>query len=150
MSAILCACGRYFVNQPCLFDNLKPANDNIRRVLVASDRYLRKPKTIQKIAQGLKALNIPRRSIPDFVADALYAEDIECRFTSGQIYELHDTIVDDVLPDMEHCRWLGNLIASADILPKQRAQDRVLPRLRLLELALCLDGRIDRPCRKKL
>ena len=150
MSAMLCACGRRFVNQPCPFDTLKPANDNIRRVVVASDRYFRKPHTMQLIAQGLKALNIPRRAIPDWVADVIFKDDIDCRYVGGAVYELHDTIVDDVQPDMENCRWLGNLIACADALPKQSAQDRVLPRLRLLELALHLDGWIDRPCRKKL
>jgi len=69
---------------------------------------------------------------------------------SGEIYALHDTIVDDVLPDIENCCWLGDLIVGADTLRKLCAQDRVLPRLWLLALALFLIRRIDRPCRKIL
>jgi len=142
------ACDRC-ANQPGRLDLPSPANDNIRRIYVLSDRDLRQRQQVQQIGLGLKSLNIPRRDIPNWIADMIYQEDIECRYPCGKIYDLNDTLIDEVFPDIEHCRWMSDIIAYHRRLPKQRPQERILPRLRLLELALFLDDRIDRSKRRR-
>ncbi|MEO1207183.1 MAG: hypothetical protein AAFV45_12720 [Pseudomonadota bacterium] len=129
---------------------LVPANDNILRISLASDRYLRQPDTVHRIALGLKSVGLNRRQIPNWVADQIYHYDIEVRHKNGKIFDLHDTIVDDTFPDDLSCRWVSELLKFARHPPKQRAADKMLPRYRLLELALFLDGRIERPSRKRL
>ncbi len=139
----LCAkCNRVVCN-PC--DRSAGETGKWRRIVVASDRELRRRSYFARLAMATKALQaelqISRREMPDWIADTIYAHRGEIVGADGQPFEVSDTDIDDAFNNDGSFRWLSGFIRFADDSPRQAPQLRVLDRLRLLDLAF----RIARP-----
>jgi hypothetical protein len=117
-----------------------------RRVMVASDSQLSRKSHVQRLAMAARALELPRRAIPDWIADQIYGFEGAILWPDGRAFELSDTAIDDAFNDDGSFRWLSDFLRFAETEPRQRPQARVLDRLRLIDLAF----RIAKPEQARL
>lgn len=131
------------------FENcvLQAANDNIRPddhvIHVPSDDVLDQPHVVQRLAIAYSGFGISRRKIADFVNEQIWEFDGEVFDANGIYIELllldaYDVFRSEADPSES---WLGGFLSNAINMPKQLAQDRVLPRLRLLWIAVAIASR---------
>lgn len=132
-------CGRD-VCKPCA---IKPANDNKRAVVVASDEELSRRSHFQRLATATRALGISRREIPNWLADTIYGFRGRITWPDGRTFEVDDEDIDAAFNDDGSFRWLSGFMYFAEFDPRQRPQERILRRLRLIDLAF----RISNPVR---
>ena len=76
-----------------------------------------------------------RRQVPDWIADQLFAENVDFIRKDGTPFEISDTAIDEAFNDDGTFRWLSYLVAFAERPPRQAPQSRLAPRLILLSLA---------------
>ncbi len=125
----------------CGFDVCKPCrltgelSPRIDRVIVASDTQLCRVSHFQRLAMGSKALDIPRRAFPNWLADVIFGCDGQIVWGSGERFVILDTAIDDAFNNDGSFRWLSDFLDFAETPPRQRPQERVLCRLRLIDLA---------------
>lgn len=117
-----------------------------RRVVVASDSQLLRKSPVHRLAMATRALELPRREIPNWIADQLFGFEGAIVWPDGRAFDLTDTAIDDAFNDDGSFRWLSDFLRFAEEPPKQRPQSRVLDRLRLIDLAF----RIAKPERARL
>jgi len=139
-----CIACRQNVCQPC--QSLYSVPLESRRVVVASDGQLSRKSHVQRLAMVTRALELPRRAIPDWIADQIFGFEGAIVWPDGRMFELTDTAIDEAFNDDGSFRWLSDFLQFAETEPKQRPQARVLGRLRLIDLAF----RIARPDRARL
>lgn len=132
-------CGRD-VCKPCHF---KPANQNARAVIVATDEELSRRSHFQRLATATRALCIARREIPNWMADTIYGFRGRITWPDGRPFEIDDEDIDLAFNDDGSFRWLSAFMYFSEYDPKQKPQVRVLRRLRLIDLAF----RISNPAR---
>jgi len=137
-----CVKCRLSVCNPCM----PVAGQNVRTVAVASDAQLSRKSHVQRLAMAARALELPRRAIPDWIADQLFGFEGVIVWPDGKPFELSDTAIDETFNDDGSFRWLSDFLRFAEAEPRQRPQARVLNRLRLIDLAF----RIAHPDRARL
>lgn len=137
-----CAKCRLKVCTPCM----PVTGKNVRTVVVASDRQLSRKSHVQRLAMATRALELPRRAIPDWIADRVFGFDGAVVWPDGEPFAISDTAIDEAFNDDGSFRWLSDFLRFAEEAPRQRPQARVLDRLRLLDLAF----RIAHPDRARL
>lgn len=115
-------------------------------IIVPDDAALLTPAAYHDLAIATARLNLPRRKIPDWMADRLYREGVIFAFGDGAPFILTDNAVDDAFNEDGSFRWLSDLMRFAHTPPRQAPQRRLLPRLRLLALAFAIE-RTDAPTR---
>lgn len=120
------------------------SNPNL--IIVPDDTALLTREAYQRIALATAQLNLPRRKIPDWMADRLYRDDVMFAFGNGAPFILTDNAIDEAFNEDGSFRWLSDLMRLADAPPSQSPQRRLLPRLRLLTLAFAIE-RADAPTR---
>jgi len=115
-----------------------PANDNHppKIVSVASDSELLRRSYFQRLAIATKALELPRREIPNWVADVIYSHEGSIVWPNGDRFVIDDEDIDAAFNDDGSFRWLSDFLRFAEIPPRQAPQLRVLSRLRLIDLAM--------------
>ncbi|MTD94356.1 hypothetical protein GIW81_08415 [Hyphomicrobium sp. xq] len=101
-------------------------------IVVASDRELRSIHHFQRLAIATKALGQPRRGITDWLCDTVYGFKGQILWPNGTPYQVPD--IEAVFGEDGSYRWLGYFMDFAEEAPQQRAQERVLERLRVLDL----------------
>lgn len=121
---------------------LKPAERVIR---IASDTELRRKHHQQRLAIAVRALGVSRRELLDLLADFIYGFEGTILWPNGGVFDVTDTLIDDAFADADG-RWISDFLGFAEEAPRQRAQQRVVPRLRLLDLYF----RIKHPERARL
>lgn len=123
-----CQCN---VCNPCV---PRPANDNVRRVIAANDNELADADNMQTLATVSKGHKHTRRCYLDFLAETLFWFDGEIVWPDGNPFPVNDTLIDDAFPGGDG-RWLSDFWKWADEKPRQRAQARVINRLRIIRIA---------------
>jgi len=120
-----------------------PANDNHppKIVSVARDSELLRRAYFQRLAIATKALELPRREVPNWIADVIYSYEGSIVWPNGDRFTVGDEDIDAAFNDDGSFRWLSDFLRFAEAPPRQAPQLRVLSRLRLIDLAL----RIARP-----
>lgn len=103
------------------------------RIIVPTDDALAAPVLVQRLGLALNGLGLSRRKVSDWIADSFCRFDGAIFWPNGRPFILPD--VDDVFTDADN-RWVSDLMRFAARPPRQSAQRRTLPRLRLLVLAL--------------
>lgn len=135
-------CNREVCN-PCV--RMQVDTGKWRRIVVASDRELRRRSYFARLAMATKALqaelDISRREMPDWIADTIYEHRGEIVSPDGRPFDVSDTDIDDAFNNDGSFRWLSGFVRFAEESPRQAPQSRVLDRLRLIDLAF----RIARP-----
>ena len=124
-------CGRD-VCKPCSF---KPVNDNRRVIVVARDDELRRRSHVRRLAMATRALNLPRREIPNWLADTTFGYRGRITWSGGKVFEIGDEDIDAAFNHDGSFRWLSDFLNFANRTPEIAPQDRVLERLRLIDLA---------------
>lgn len=131
MSKSVCTkCGLVVCN-PCV---PAPANGNVRQVVAANDNELADPDKMQTLATVSKAHGHTRRSYLDFLAETIFWFDGEIVGPDGRPFPVNDSLIDDAFPGGDG-RWLSDFWKWADKKPRQRAQARVIGRLRVIRIA---------------
>lgn len=127
-----------------LCGNLTAANDNTPqqdRIIVATDDELRRKACLRRIAIVTTALKtsrkMSRREFLDWLAGTIYGflED-ESRCTTwpdGTPFVVDDCYIDDLFEPSG--RWVSYLVGFDGEEPRQAPQQRVLKRLRAIDLA---------------
>jgi hypothetical protein len=110
-----------------------------RLILVPDDAVLLTREAYQRIALATAQLNLPRRKIPDWMADRLYRDDVTFAYIGGALFIVTDNAIDEAFNEDGSFRWLSDLTRFADAPPSQAPQRRLLPRLRLLALAFAIE-----------
>ncbi len=82
-----------------------------------------------------RALELPRRDIPNWIADHVFGFDGLIVWPTGLPFVLSDAAIDDAFNDDGSFRWLSDFLRFVQSPPRQRPQERILDRLRLLDLA---------------
>jgi hypothetical protein len=128
---------------PCV--QKKTAAHPHRSIYVASDGELCRKSYVRRLAVAtvalLKELELSRRNFPNWMTDAIFGFDGEILWPHGAPFEVSDTAIDDAFNDDGSFRWISDFLRIADQPMKQAPQQRVLSRLRLIDLAF----RIARP-----
>lgn len=110
---------------------------NRRSIVMAPDHVLRRKPVMRRLAIAAVAATVAedlsRRDWPDAIADAIYGFEGTIYYADGRKFEPTDTEIDDVFADPDF-RWISDFLAFAEIEPRQRAQRRVVARLRLIYL----------------
>ena len=102
------------------------------KVVVASDRQLRRKSHFQRLAIATGALQFSRRKLIDEISDELYAFTGKIVWPDGTLFEVPD--IDDAFGGDGSFRWLSDFIRFAEQPPQQHPQRRVIARLRLIDL----------------
>lgn len=132
MSEVQFAHARALQIAPVPFTNKTAIN---RIIFVPSaDELLNKDYYI-RLANAVAELKLPRRKIPDWMADCLYKDDVEFKFQCGSRYEAQEEDIEKAFGGDLSFRWLSDFIQSAGTEPKQRPQRSLEFRLRLLALS---------------
>lgn len=125
------------VELPC-----NPANDNKSKevVVVACDEQLKRKSHYQRLGIAYSNLPFSRRAVPDFVNDTIcdfLNSDRKIRWADGRSFVYRDEAIETAFRNELNFRWISDLIRTVtNGGPKQSPQDRVLERMRLLDLAL--------------
>jgi hypothetical protein len=133
--------------QDHLFDlvgRYRPANDNIKEgekphIVIPDDDLLLRPATTARLAIALRAKGLSRRAFPNFILDMLYGFKGDISYADGTPFCRCAVDVDAAFNDDGSFRWLQDFLEFADRDPQQNMQERVLPRLQLIFLALAID-----------
>jgi len=137
-----CAKCRLIVCQPCV----PVLRAESQTVVLVSDSQLSRKSHVQRLAMATRALELPRRAIPDWIADQVFGFEGVIVWADGQPFDLSDTGIDEAFNDDGSFRWLSDFLRFAEAEPRQRPQTRVLDRLRLIDLAF----RIAKPDQARL
>ena len=112
-----------------------------RIIRVATCEQLLNLHYFARLAIATANLDMPRRKIPDWMATTIYLYDGLIVWPDGLPFLIPDTAIDDAFNDDGSFRWLSDFLKFAVRSPRQKPQRRILPRLRLIDLAF----RIDKP-----
>lgn len=131
------------VCSPCIRENNSSSRQG--KIYVVTNAELGRRTYFRRLAIATAALKteleISRREIPNWIADAIYGYDGMILWPSGVVFQVGDTDIDDAFNNDGSFRWLSTFICFADVPPLQAPQRRVFDRLRLIDLAF----RIERP-----
>ncbi|WP_069095564.1 hypothetical protein [Methyloligella halotolerans] len=113
---------------------------------MASDYELARVSHFQRLAIATRALGLSRREIPNWMADVIYGYRGLITWPGGKAFIVGDDDIDAVFNDDGSFRWLSDFVNFAERAPRQKPQERVIERLRLIDLAF----RISDPRRAEL
>lgn len=113
------------------------ANDNTApQTLVVPDLHrFHSVSVMWRMAMVLNALPFSRRAVPDFMAAVLYS-DVRLVTESGKVWRVPE--IDWHLAKGDAGCWFSEMRKKAANPPKQRPHANILPRMRLLYLAIAL------------
>nr|WP_313665896.1 hypothetical protein [Brucella intermedia] len=112
-------------------------------VIIPPDRVLLQPRFLRRIATLLAKLNIPRRSVPNWIADTIYDFEGEITDSDGSRFRLYPDDIDEAFSNEGSFRWISDFVKLKDQPWKQSPQRRVLARIRLIVLCLIICGLLE-------
>lgn len=133
----LCVKCNRVVCRPCI-PGTTGAGDK-PKIIVARDLELLRPSYFRRLAVATANLELPRRRIPDWMADVIYGYEGRILWPDGTAVVIPDNLIDDAFNNDGSFRWLSDFIRFAERMPRQAPQQRVVTRLRLLDLAFRID-----------
>ncbi|OYU75726.1 MAG: hypothetical protein CFE32_13170 [Alphaproteobacteria bacterium PA3] len=93
----------------------------------------------KRFQERISSYSLSRRELSSWLVEKLYFFDGEALNADGTPYCICKIDLDEMLKDDSSYRWYGDFIKMATTKPKQPIQDRIIPRLRVIELALKID-----------
>lgn len=103
------------------------------------DATLSDPNFIFDAANALARKGLSRREVPLWILDTLWAKRNELTDACGERFEFTTETAEEVFGDEGSYRWISGFLAFPLRPWRQRAQSQILPRLRLIALALGVD-----------
>ncbi len=131
-------CGNYSAyrtieNNSCGFNTL----------YVLSHRQLLQRERYQNMARYIAALPISSRDVPNWLAEKIFWFEGQILWPDGQVFSIGDEDIDLAFNDDQSFRWIRSFRNRAETPLKQRPQERLATRLRLVALALEIDLRTN-------
>jgi hypothetical protein len=118
------------------FCSIIPANDRqTNTVKHVSIPEMTRPSFRPRLAIATVNLNIPRREIPNWMADSIYGFSGRVLTCCGTPFYISDAMIDDSFNGDGSFRWISDFIKMGNLQPIRSPQKRVLLRLRLLDLS---------------
>jgi hypothetical protein len=120
------------------------ANDNspfdLAFIRLPSDVMLARPSAYHRLAMAYRAKELSRRSVLDHLCNAFMEFDGIAIDDKGRGIDVGEIDVDEIFrTDADPSeRWLSDFLRAGMAMPKRVAQGRVVPRLKLLWLALAI------------
>lgn len=113
------------------------ANDNEPpQILVVPElHHFHSVSVMWRMSMVMSALPYSRRAMPDFMAAVLYS-DVRLVTESGKVWRVPE--IDRHLASMDAGCWFSEMRKKANNPPKQRPHVNILPRMRLVYLAIAL------------
>jgi hypothetical protein len=113
------------------------ANDNDLPVtlIVPELHHFHSVSVMSRMAMVMSALPYSRRAMPDFMAAVLYS-DVRLVTESGKVWRVPE--IDRHLASMDAGCWFSEMRKKVHNPPKQRPHANILPRMRLVYLAIAL------------
>lgn len=97
------------------------------------------PDEVTRLANVLVGLRLARRALPDWIADQVYFFEGKLRCPeTGRYLISEDFDVEQALSGDESHRWFSDFLKFAQTPPSQRAQARVVERLKLIHIAVSI------------
>ena len=118
-----------------------------KAIFVATNWELSRTWYFRRMAIATRALDLPRREIPNWMADVIFGHQGPILWQDGRVFKISDTAIDDAFGNDDSFRWLSSFVQfSFDNPPRQKPQNRIYKRLRLLDLAfqIAYPGRLNR------
>lgn len=112
------------------------ANDNISPIFVLRDHELLQREHVQYLAKYVAALSMSSRELPNFMADNIFEFKGAILWPDGRIFEVGDTDIDDAFNNDDSFRWVRDFRRRANVPLIQTPQARLIPRYRLIDLAV--------------
>lgn len=128
----LCSRCHRDVCKPCA---IKHTRRPPKAIVVATDAELLRISHFRRLAMATRALHMPRREIPNWIADTLFEFTGIVTWPDGKLFEVDDDDIDLAFNDDGSFRWLSDFLRFADHEPAQSPQLRIISRLRLIDLA---------------
>lgn len=99
---------------------------------------------LQRLAQFYASLDKSRRTIPDWIADQLSIYTGAIHAGPSIEFVPDDNAVDAAFNDDRSFRWLSDFLKYASSTPRQRAQARIIDRLRIMTIAPAISECMER------
>lgn len=103
-------------------------------ILLHDDKTIGSVRHMQRLARLIVYLDLSRREVPDWLLNTFYGFGGEVRDIRGDVLDIDVDELYDAFNDEGDFRWISDLIQWNRSTPKQRAQGRVLQRLRYLTM----------------
>lgn len=103
-------------------------------ILLHDDETIGSVRHMQRLARLIVYLDLSRREVPDWLLNTFYGFGGEMRNARGAVLDIDVDELYDAFNDEGDFRWISDLILWTRATPKQRAQGRVLARLRYLTM----------------
>lgn len=107
-------------------------------ITIGDDAALGSKEHIMLIARFIVFLDIPRREIPDWMLNTFYGFAGQVKGPDGRAVDIDDDKVYDAFSTKGDFRWISDLVKWAWSEPRQKAQGRVLERLRYLTVVAAI------------
>ena len=98
------------------------------------DRTIGSIRHMQRLARLIVYLDLPRREVPDWLLNTVYGFGGEVRNADGELLDIDVDELYDAFNDEGEFRWISDLVLWNQMTPKQRAQGRIVARLRYLTM----------------
>lgn len=136
LSGLACTCG-VAANDNCKFD--------LTFIRLPPDGVLASESAVHRLAMAYRGKGLSRRAILDHLTDTFVSFDGVAVDARGNRIEVQGIEVDDTFrtEDDPSERWISDFLRAGVSMPRRKAQARVLPRLRLLWLALAITNRVQ-------
>jgi hypothetical protein len=140
VAAILAA-----MEYPASFDELSDVErdsfDVLYRIIhMPSSDEVCQPETYVELARYLAEKGIPRRKVPDFIADMINNEEFQFVDKKGNVITFDDEYVDRIFGEGDASyRWIGDFMARRNGAWKQVPQERVKRRIIIIAAAIRAD-----------
>lgn len=99
------------------------------------DEVIGSTAQMQRLARLLTYLDVPRRKVPEWVTNVCYSFEGEVRDSRGRLIDIDQDELERSFNKDRSYRWISDFWKWADRKPRQRAQERVVERLRYITAA---------------
>jgi hypothetical protein len=109
-------------------------------ITLPSDAVFLRRELYRELAVRLSRLPVSSREVPNWIADRVFFYEGEVRSVDGHLVVVGDEEIDRAFSDPDF-RWIRSFRKNADRPLHQQPQKRLIHRLRLIWLALEIEGR---------
>lgn len=103
-----------------------------------TDQVIGSTSQMQRLARLLVCLDIPRREVPEWISNLCYSFEGRVEDSYGVPIDIDQDDLARSFNEDESYRWISDFVKWADRTPRQRAQERVIERLRYMTAAAAI------------
>jgi hypothetical protein len=108
-------------------------------LVLRDKRTLVSPDYLNQLASFYRGLQLPRREIPNWIADKLASWEGGLSYDEIFEFSTDDESIDRAFNHEGSFRWISDFVKFSDEKPKQKAQYRIMDRLLIMSAAAAID-----------